>query len=89
MHPRDEQPQARLLVNQLQLLDQAGVDGAFVMCFSFPLAPYSEEPRHDLDATALSIVRALAHGQRGTAYPEMAWEPKAAFQAIASYYATY
>jgi hypothetical protein len=55
--PRDEQAQAEFLIDQLQLLDQAGADGAFVMSFSFPLAPYSEDPRHDIDATALSIVR--------------------------------
>jgi hypothetical protein len=52
VYPRDEQAQAGLLIDQLQLLDQAGVDGAFVMSFSFPLALYSEDPRYDLDATA-------------------------------------
>ncbi len=39
VHPRDEQAQARLLVEQLQLLDRADVDGAFIMSFSFPLPP--------------------------------------------------
>jgi hypothetical protein len=65
---------------------QAGVDGAFVMSFSFPLAPYSEDPRHDIDATTLSIVRALRRGQHGTTYPDLRWEPKEAFHAIARYY---
>jgi hypothetical protein len=86
VHPRDEQAQARLLTDQLRLLDQAGVDRAFVMSFSFPLAPYSDDPRHDLDATALSIVRALPRGQHGTTYPDTGWEPKEAFHAIARYY---
>jgi hypothetical protein len=86
VYPRDEQAQARLLVDQLRLLDQAGVDRAFVMSFSFPLAPYSEDPRHDLDATALSIVRALPPGQHGTTYPDVGWEPKQAFHAVARYY---
>jgi hypothetical protein len=86
VYPRDEQAQARLLIDQLQLLDQAGVDRAFVMSFSFPLAPYSEDPGHDLDATTLSIVRALPRGQHGTTYPDVAWEPKEAFHAIARYY---
>jgi hypothetical protein len=63
VHPRDERAQAGLLIDQLRLLDEAGVDGAFVMSFSFPLAPYSEDPRHDIDATALSIVRTLPRGQ--------------------------
>lgn len=86
VYPRDEQAQARLLVDQLQLLDQAGVDRAFVMSFSFPLAPYSEDPGHDLDATALSIVRTLPPGKHGTTYPDVGWEPKEAFHAVARYY---
>ena len=86
MHPRDEQAQAGLLTDQLRLLDQAGVDGAFVMSFSFPLAPYSDDPRHDLDATALSIVRTLPRDQHGTTYPGVGGEPKAAFNAVARYY---
>lgn len=85
---RDEPAQARLLTDQLQLLDQAGVDGAFVMCFSFPLAPYSPDARYDIDATSLSLVRALPRNQHGTIYPDMASEPKQAFHAVASYYAT-
>jgi hypothetical protein len=85
-YPRDEPTQARLLLNQLQLLDHAQVDGAFVMCFSFPLAPYSADPRRDIDATSLSIVRSLPNGQHGTTYPDMAWEPKQAFNTVASYY---
>ena len=86
LHARDEQCQARLLTDQLRLLDQAGVDRAFVMSFSFPLMPYREDPRHDLDATALSIVRTLPRGQHGTTYPGVGWEPKAAFHAVARYY---
>jgi hypothetical protein len=86
VHPRDEQVQAGLLIDQLELLDQAGVDGAFVMSFSFPLAPYGEDPRHDIDATALSIVRTLPRGEHGTTYPGVGWEPKEAFRAIARYY---
>jgi hypothetical protein len=86
VRPRDEQAHAKLLTDQLQLLDQAGIDRAFVMSFSFPLAPYSEDPHHDLDATALSIVRALPHGQHGTTYPDVCWEPKEAFRAVARYY---
>jgi hypothetical protein len=88
IHQRDEALQARLLVEQLALLEEIGVDGAFIMSFSFPLATYSTDPRHDLDATALSIVRTLPHGQHGITYPDLAWEPKQAFHAIADYYAS-
>lgn len=86
-HQRDEPTQARLLADQLQLLDQAGVDGAFIMCFSFPLARYSADARYDLDATSLSLVRALQANHHGETYPDMAWEPKQAFHAVAGYYA--
>jgi hypothetical protein len=86
IHPRDESAQARMLIDQLTDLDQRGVAGAFVMSFSFPLAPYDEDPRHDIDATALSIVRTLRRGRRGTTYPDMPWEPKEAFHALAAFH---
>jgi hypothetical protein len=86
VHARDEPAQARLLIDQLGDLDRRGIDGAFVMSFSFPLAPYSDDPRHDIDATALSVVRTLPRGRRGTTFPDMAWEPKLAFRALADFH---
>jgi hypothetical protein len=86
IYPRDEAKQARLLVEQIDLLDRLGVDGAYIMSFSFPLSPYDPDPRHDLDATALSLVRSLPRGQHGAAYADMAWEPKTAFHAVAERY---
>jgi hypothetical protein len=83
---RDEHAQATLLIDQLEQLEQAGVAGTFVMSFSFPLAPYDPDPRYDLDASALSIVRTLRRGARSTTYPDMAWEPKQAFHALADFH---
>jgi hypothetical protein len=83
---RDEGAQARLLIDQLESLDRVGVDSTFVTSFSFPLAPYDDDPRHDLDATALSIVRGLPGGRRGTSFPDMPWEPKQAFHALAEFH---
>jgi hypothetical protein len=77
VHSRDEERQASLTIEQLELLDRNGVDGAFVMSFSFPLMPYDPDPRHDLDATALSLVRTVRHGES---------EPKKAFRAVAEFY---
>jgi hypothetical protein len=37
--------------------------------------------------SALSLVKTYAHGH-GTTYPDMSWEPKAAFHAVADYYGT-
>jgi hypothetical protein len=83
---RDEPLQARLLGDQLALLDRIGVDGAYIMSFTFPLAPYDPDPHHDIDATSLSLVRTLPRGEHGTTYPDMPWEPKQGFYAVADYY---
>jgi hypothetical protein len=86
VHARDEHAQATLLIEQLEHLDRAGVDGTFVMSFSFPLAPYDDDPRRDIDATALSIVRTLPRGAHGTTFPDLPWQPKEAFGALADFH---
>jgi hypothetical protein len=86
IHPRDEDAQARLLIDQLDDLDRTGVDSTFVTSFSFPLAPHDDDPRHDLDATALSIVRSLPRGRHGSTFPDVPWEPKQAFHALAAFH---
>lgn len=86
-HVRDEGLQARELTEVLRILDGAGVDGAFVMTFVSPLFPYDEDSRYDLDMSEFSLVKSLADGRRGTTYPEMPWEPKKSFQAVADFYA--
>jgi hypothetical protein len=83
---RDEGLQARGLANQLRLLDGAGVDGAFIMTFVSPIYPYDENPRYDLDRDNFSLVKTLADGKHGTTYPDMLWEPKESFRAVADYY---
>ena len=86
---RSEQTQACALLRQLELLDGAGVEGAFFFQFVQPLNPYDDNPRHDLDADAFSLVKSFSGGKHGTTYPEMTWEPKEAFHAVAAYYATH
>ena len=83
---RDEALQARELTDILGQLNVAGVDGVFVSSFVEPMAPFSEDPRHDLDMSALSLVKSLPGGE-GTTYPGMPWEPKEAFRAVAGCYA--
>jgi hypothetical protein len=82
---RDENSQARGLVDQLRLLDDTGADGTFVMTFITPTAPYSDDLRADLDMNADSLVKTFADG-RGMTYPDMPWEPKEAFKAVAEYF---
>jgi hypothetical protein len=82
---RDESLQAREIVETLEVLDTAGADGAFVCTFVDYLAPTDHQPKYDLDMSALSIVK-LTENRHGSTYPEMEWEPKEAFNAIADYY---
>ena len=86
VYVRDEGLQARELTETLSILDAAGVDGAFVSSFVDPIATFSENPGHDLDMSALSLVKSYANGH-GTTFPDMSWEPKEAFRAVADYYA--
>ena len=85
-HIRDEAWQARKLVETLGVLADAGVDGTFVFEFLSQIKPYSDDPRYDLDMTTTSLVKYFGGGRRGTTYPDMPWEPKESFRAVAEYY---
>jgi hypothetical protein len=82
---RDEGLQARELTDVIGTLGVAGVAGVFVATFVEPLAPYDTDPRHDLDMSSLSLVKSHP-GRAGLTYPDMAWEPKEAFAAVADAY---
>jgi hypothetical protein len=83
---RDEGLQARELAKQLSVLDAAGVDGAFVFTFVAPRNPYDEDPKYDLDMASYSLVKSYTN-RHGATYPDMTWEPKESFHAVADYYA--
>ncbi|MFI9627423.1 hypothetical protein [Streptomyces sp. NPDC052042] len=84
---RDESGQAAYVRELLEAFEAGGVDSAFV--FTFVLADHPHrpdgDPRDDLDLASYGIVKAL-DGRLGTTYPDMSWEPKAAFTAIAEFY---
>src|SRR4051812_8245176 len=63
-HVRDEALQARRIAEDLEILERAGVDGAFVCNFSEPLLTWSPDPRYDLDMSGFSLVRTPADGQQ-------------------------
>jgi hypothetical protein len=88
-HVRDEAWQAQKLVETLGILDKAGADGAFVSGFISQITPYSDEPRYDLDMASSSLVKYFEGGRRGSTYPDMPWEPKESFRAVADYYASH
>ncbi|MGD0204316.1 MAG: abortive infection protein [Candidatus Bathyarchaeia archaeon] len=86
IHVREEQWQARKLVENLSVLDNAGVDGAFIFQFMSQITPYSDNPKYDLDMASSSLVKYYDDGKHGATYPNMAWEPKESFKAVADYY---
>ncbi len=83
---RDEGVQARELIDVLRIFDGVGVDGAFVFTFVAPALPSHDDPKYDLDMASYSLVKSFVH-THGTVYPDMPWEPKESFQAVAEYYA--
>jgi len=119
---RDEDLQAQELADQLNVLDNAGVDGAFVFTFVSPNSLYNDDPKFDSDMGSFSLVKSFAEketvdefesqtvrqakeflgidldptilskfkgnvGMHGATYPDMPWEPKKSFRAVADYYA--
>lgn len=86
MPVRDEELQAREIVETLEVLDAAGVSGAFVHTFVDYQSPTDPVAKYDLDISSMSLVKLLKSGQ-GATYPDLPWEPKEAFRAVANYYA--
>jgi hypothetical protein len=86
-YQRDEAGQATYLNELLEIFDSEGVDGAFVYLFALYSLPHRPDgdPRDDLDLASLGIVKVL-DGRNGDTYPDMPWEPKAAFATIAERY---
>jgi hypothetical protein len=84
---RDEADQATYLREMLEIFDTEGVDGTFVFLFELSNLPHRPDgdPRLDLDLASPGIVKTL-EGRHGDTYPDMAWEPKAAFTAVAECY---
>ncbi|MFE7599235.1 hypothetical protein [Streptomyces sp. NPDC057494] len=87
VYERDEAGQAAYLDELLEIFDTEGVDSAFVFLFALAGYPHRPDgdPRDDLDRAGLGIVK-LLEGRRGQTYPDMDWEPKAAFAAVARRY---
>jgi hypothetical protein len=81
---RDEEGQASYLRELLEVFEAEGVDSAFV--FTFALHDYRHrpdgDPRDDLDLASFGIVKVL-EDRHGETYPDMPWEPKAAFRMLA------
>ncbi|UQZ81428.1 hypothetical protein SK3146_00584 [Paenibacillus konkukensis] len=82
---RDEQVQTAYMEELLQIFREEGVSGAFWYTFVSQTYPYAEQPEYDLDTASYSVVRTIP-GRHGTVYPDMPWEPKRSFYALAACY---
>lgn len=84
---RDEHGQAAHVLELLRLFDEQGIDSAFVFTFAlydFPHHP-DADPVEDLDLASYGLVRPLVD-RASTTHPDMPWEAKEAFNALAAYY---
>jgi hypothetical protein len=86
---RDEAMQARELAETLDELERSGVAGALLSTFVAPEAHTDDDPRYDLDMDSMSLVKSLPDGRHGIIYPDMPWEPKKAFAAVAHHFASH
>jgi hypothetical protein len=82
---RDEAEQATYLRELLDVLASEGVDAAFVYTFARYDLPHRDDPHLDLDTVSAGVVKVI-EGRRGQRYPDVPWEPKAAFDALADCY---
>ncbi|RJL35531.1 hypothetical protein [Bailinhaonella thermotolerans] len=86
-YDRDEAGQAAYLRELLEVFDAAGVDAAFVFTFALRDHPHRPDgdPREDLDLASYGVVK-VYEDRLGAAYPDLPWDPKAAFAAVAAHY---
>jgi hypothetical protein len=83
---RDARQRTSALVDQLRTLDTAGVEGAFIMTFVSPTSPHNDNPALDLDMNSYSLVKTYEGNRHGATYPDLPWEPKKSFHAVAELY---
>jgi hypothetical protein len=84
-YTRDEAEQAAYLRDLLAIFEAEGVDTAHVFTFAAYNLPHRTTPRDDLDLASYGIVKVL-ESRRGDTYPDLTWEPKAAFAVVAEAY---
>jgi hypothetical protein len=84
-YTRDEAGQAAYLLELLDVFEAEGVDSAFVNTFGRYDLPHHRDPDQDLDMASYGVVKVL-RGRPGRGHPGLAWEPKAAFAALAGRY---
>jgi hypothetical protein len=81
----DEAEHATYLRELLDIFNAAGIDTAFVNTFARYDLPHRGDPREDFDMASYGVVKVF-EDRLGHTYPDMPWEPKAAFITLAHYY---
>lgn len=84
-YARSEDEQARHICEVLDIFETEGVDAAFVYTFARYDLPHRSASHEDFDLVSKGVVKVLEQGG-SERYPDMPWEPKAAFFALAEYY---
>jgi hypothetical protein len=88
---RDENEQATYVRELLDVFAAEGIDAAFVYTFARYDLPHRHDPADDLDIASAGVVKVL-DGQSDVRdplnrrYPDMPWEPKAAFDVVADWF---
>jgi hypothetical protein len=82
---RDEDEQAVAISDLVAIFRDAGVDHAFLCTFAQYQLPHRQDGRDDLDLASYGIVK-VYEDRCGETYPELPWEPKRAFYALAQSY---
>lgn len=82
---RDEDEQVTYMRDLLDIFADEGVSGAFWFTFVMATYPFHDDPLFNLDTASYSVVKSFTD-QRGTTYPDMPWETKKSFHALADYY---
>jgi hypothetical protein len=85
---RDEDEQATYVRELLDVFTTEGVDAVFLYTFARYDLPHRDDPLLDLDRASAGVVKVLdgpsaAREARARRYPDMPWEPKAGFDALA------
>ncbi|GAA0396191.1 hypothetical protein [Streptomyces luteireticuli] len=87
---RDEDEQVRYLDDLMTVFEEEGIDSVFWFSFAGYAHPHRRDGGPDLDLASYAIVKVFADDQdvpdRLRAYPDMPWEPKKAFHALADRY---
>jgi hypothetical protein len=85
-YERDEEEQVRYLHEMLAVYETEGIDSAFWFTFAgFEQPRHPTDPHRDLDLASYGVVAVLQNAH-GTTYPDMTWEPKQVFGALAAAY---